>query len=323
MRIRDEIRLGVGTLLLVQILLMFAAVGLLSRMTPAVDRILEENERSIHAAERMLIVLAEPPSDELTRLADRRQRFGQALEDARENITDEREVPVIAQLDAQLEAGLAGDPAALAELRVALGRLGDINRDAMHEANAQAKRLGTAGAWMLAMLGLLGLALSVMVIRRFQAKLILPVYELGAVLEACREGDRHRRFNPIDASAEFRDVAQVVNSLVGEHFGRLEKDWESVAKLDRSALLWLLDRRSEPTFVCGDDGKLLAANHAGLDQLRTRGGSELREQIVRVCKGESVAGLAVEPLRDVGWVCTLGPVSPVSPVPVSPVSPAG
>ena len=73
MRIRDEIRLGVGTLLLVQILLMFAAVGLLSRMTPAIDQILEDNERSIHAVERMLVVLAEPPSSDPIRAADRRR----------------------------------------------------------------------------------------------------------------------------------------------------------------------------------------------------------------------------------------------------------
>lgn len=305
MRIRDEIRLGVGTLLFVQILMMFAAVGLLARMTPAIDQILEDNERSIQAVERMLVVLAEPPSSEPGRLADRHRRFSQALEDARANITEERETPVIDEIDEQLGAGLAGDPAALAELRRDLGKLGDINRDAMHDSNLRAKRLGTAGAWVLALLGLVGLGLSIMVMRRFQAKLIRPVYELGAVLEACSAGDRHRRFNPADASSEFREVAQVVNSLVGEHFGRIERDWEKVAKLDRTALLWLLDRRSEPTFVCSEDGAILASNQAGLDALRQQGGPTLRERIVRVSKGETIAGMQVEPLRDVGWMVTL------------------
>ncbi|MFV8754102.1 hypothetical protein ACNOYE_26450 [Nannocystaceae bacterium ST9] len=306
MRIRDEIRLGVGTLIFVQVLMMFAAVGLLARMTPAIDHILEDNERSIHAVERMLVVLAEPPTSEPARLADREQRFDQALEDALSNVTDERETPVLAAIEEQRAAGLAGDPAALAELRSELGMLGDINRDAMHDSNLRAKRLGTAGAWVLVLLGLIGLGLSIAVIRRFQAKLIRPVYELGAVLEACNEGDRHRRFNPADASSEFREVAQVVNALVGEHFGRIERDWEKVAKLDRSALLWLLDRRTEPTFVCGEGGAILASNHAGLDALRQHGGPELRDRIVRACKGEAVVGLKVEPLRDVGWVCTLG-----------------
>jgi hypothetical protein len=304
-RIRDEIRLGVGTLLFVQILMMFAAVGLLARMTPAIDQILEDNERSIHAVERMLVVLAEPPSSEPGRLADRHRRFDQALEDARSNITDERETAVIDAIDEQVAAGLAGDPAALAELRSDLGKLGDINRDAMHDSNLRAKRLGTAGAWVLVLLGLVGLGLSIMVMRRFQAKLIRPVYELGAVLEACAEGDRHRRFNPADASSEFREVAQVVNSLVGEHFGRLERDWEKVAKLDRTALLWLLDRRTEPTFVCSELGGILASNQAGLDALRQHGGPELRDRIARTCKGETIAGMQVEALRDVGWMCTL------------------
>lgn len=306
MRIRDEIRLGVGTLLFVQVLMMFAAVGLLARMTPALDQILQDNERSIHAVERMLIVLAEPPSSEPGRLADREQRFGQALEDAQSNVTDERETALLAGIDEQQAAGLAGDPAALAELRSDLGRLGDINRDAMHDSNLRAKRLGNAGAWVLALLGLLGLGLSIMVMRRFQAKLIRPVYELGAVLEACNDGDSHRRFNPAEGSSEFREVAQVVNSLVGEHFARLERDWEKVAKLDRAALLWLLDRQRTPTFVCNELGGILAANQGALDALREQGGVELREQIVRACKGEAIARMKVEALREVGWVCTLG-----------------
>lgn len=310
MRIRDEIRLGVGTLLFVQVLMMFAAVGLLSRMTPAIDKILEDNERSIHAVERMLLVLGEPASTP-AHASDRRERFEQALEDARENITDEREVAVIAQIDERLEAALDGEARASLELRASLGQLGDINRDAMHDANLRAKRLGTAGAWVLVLLGLLGLGLSVAVIRRFQAKLIRPVYELGAVLEACSGGDNHRRFNPVEASSEFREVAQVVNSLVGEHFSRLERNWEKVAKLDRVALLWLLDRRPEPTFVCDEDGAILASNHSGLDALRQHGGPALRDRIVRACKGEkgekgeSVEGVVVESLREVGWVCTL------------------
>jgi hypothetical protein len=239
------------------------------------------------------------------RLADRQRRFDQALEDARSNITDEREAPVIAVIDEQCAAGLAGDPAALAELRSELGKLGDINRAAMHDSNLRAKRLGSAGAWVLVMLGLIGLGLSIAVMRRFQAKLIRPVYELGAVLEACSGGDRHRRFNPIGASSEFREVAQVVNSLVGEHFGRIERDWEKVAKLDRAALLWLLDRRSQPTFMCSEVGAILASNHAGLDALRQQGGPELRDRIARACKGEAIEGMQVEALRDVGWMCSL------------------
>lgn len=305
MRIRDEVRLGVGILLFVQLLMMFAAVGLLARMTPAIDQILEDNERSIHAVERMLLVLAEPVADEQVRRVDREIRFTQALEDARANITDEREEPVIRGIDQHYADALAGDPVALAQLRAELGKLGNINRDAMHDANARAQRLGTAGAWVLVLLGLVGLGGSIAVIRRFQAKLIRPVYELGAVLEACAEGDLHRRFNPADASSEFRDVAQVVNSLVGEHFGRIERDWEKVAKVDRSALLWLLDHRPEPTFVCNDAGGILASNRAGLDALRVQGGLELRDRITRACKGEAIAGVHVEALRDVGWVCML------------------
>src|SRR5690606_10406021 len=86
MRIRDEVRLGVGALLAIQVLTMIAAVALLARMTPAIDQILENNEKSIRAVERMLLVLAEPPpgpgQPDL-----RRAHFERALAEAQGNIT--------------------------------------------------------------------------------------------------------------------------------------------------------------------------------------------------------------------------------------------
>lgn len=302
MRIRDEIRLGVGTLLAIQVLTMIAAVALLARMTPAIDGILEDNEKSIRAVERMLLALAEPASEpEQAEL--RRSHFARALAEAEGNITEPSEEPVLELIAIHQEAALAGDPDALTAIRTELWQLSDINRQTMLAANASAKRLGTAGAWALVFLGLIGLVFSIMIMRRARLKLIHPVYELGAVLEACSRGDQHRRFNPASASREFQEVAEVVNTLVAEHFAERERGWEVAAKLDRVALLRLLDGETEAVVVCDGNGALAAANEAALEQLGGPTGKQLREALARVCAGEAVDGVSVEPLAELGSIC--------------------
>jgi hypothetical protein len=298
MRIQDEIRLSVGALLSVLVLTMVAAVALLARMTPAVDQILRDNEHSIRAVETMLWALTDPAPSE-----PRTAEFEQALAQAQGNITMDEERPLLEDIDGQYPAALAGDPAAISVVRTRLRELARVNRESMLAANARAKRLGTAGAWALVFLGLIGLAFSLALMRRARIKLINPVYELGSVLEACRDGDSHRRFQPAGASREFRDVAAVINTLVDEHFTRHERDWECVAQLDRLALLSLLDREAEAgLFVCDSAGKVTAANTAGLAALATADGPALRERLQRASAGDSVEGVDAQRLGDDGWL---------------------
>jgi PAS domain-containing protein len=301
MRIRDEIRLAVGALLVIQVLTMIAAVALLARMTPAIDQILQDNDKSIRAVERMLLALTEPaPAPGEPDL--RRVRFERALAEAANNITEPSEEPVLERIVEHQDAALAGDPQALALLRAELWQLGDINRQSMLDANARAQRLGTAGAWALVFLGLIGVVFSIALLRRARGKLINPVYEIGSVLDACRGGDRHRRYNPAGASTEFREIAEVVNLLVGEHFSARERGWDPGAKLDRVALLRLLDRSTDPTFVCDPSGVIAAANEVALEVLSGPAGAELRKAVARVCAGEAVDELTIEPLGDAGFL---------------------
>ncbi|MCB9754568.1 MAG: hypothetical protein H6713_31920 [Myxococcales bacterium] len=271
MRLREEIRLYVGILLLVQALTMIAAVGLLARMTPAIDQILEENEKSIRAVEQMSLALAAEPGADPQRAASQREAFERALAVAHGNITEPAEAPVIAEIERRYEAALARDPDAAERVRGRLVELSEINRRMMLEADARAKRLGTAGAWSIVFLGLVGLFGSIALLRRARVKLITPVYELGSVLNACEGGDRHRRVTLRGAATEFHEFAAIVNALVDERFARRERGWERTAKLERLALLAALDEAPAPTLVCDRSGELVAANAAALELLRTRG----------------------------------------------------
>ena len=58
MRLQRDFLLSVGILVAFNILLAFGAIGLFTRMSPAIERILQENVYSTDAAEEMLALLA-------------------------------------------------------------------------------------------------------------------------------------------------------------------------------------------------------------------------------------------------------------------------
>lgn len=301
MRIRGELRLSVGVLLLVQVLTMVAAVALLGRMTPAIDQVLEENEKSIRAVGDMLVALAEVPRDEQDASA-RERAFERALAVAQGNITEPSEAPLLDSIATEYGRALEREPEALERVRSDLDTLGHINRQSMVEANERAKRLGTAGAWVLVVLGLLGLLLSLALMRRASVKLIEPVYELTSVLEACNEGDPHRRYRPRAASWEFQHVARVVNELVAEHFAEGEQSWAKVAKLDRLALLAVVDELPGALWVCDLRGKLHAANARALELLEADT-QEIHAALQQAATAEPPPGFTVVELDGVGWLC--------------------
>ena len=211
MTLRGSYLAGIGVLVLIQVLLAFGVIGLLTRMSPAVQEILAENVYSNEAAEDVMAALA---------LAiagiegDHRERFDDALARARHNVTEDEEVPVIEALERHGDRVLRGESAALPLALEAAEHLIEINRSAMERANERAQRLGTTGAWTAVVLGLTGFLVSVLVVRRTIFGVVEPVEELEAVLRSFREGDRYRRCQGRAASQEMRHVLGAVNTLL-------------------------------------------------------------------------------------------------------------
>ena len=104
MNLRRNFLIGVGILLSLNLLLALGAIGLLTRMSPAIREIIEENVVSLEACEVMLSVLAS--GEEEGELSSRsRRRYRDALERAKNNVTEKEEVPVLEQIE-QLFDGL-------------------------------------------------------------------------------------------------------------------------------------------------------------------------------------------------------------------------
>lgn len=218
MELRREVLLAIGSLILVNLLLAFGAVGLFARMGPAIERILQENVYSITATEEILGELAATGSAALP--DDARARVGQALQRAQQNVTEDDERPVLAALERRLPPAMAGDRASRELVVADLQRLIGINRDAMGRVDEEARRLGSAGAWAAVLLGFLSFVLSLLVVVRLQRSFVGPLLELSEVMARVHRGDHWRRCHAKAAPREVVRVMEAVNQLLDERVQR-------------------------------------------------------------------------------------------------------
>jgi hypothetical protein len=253
MRLATEVRWGVGALLALQLVTAAAAVGLLSRVAPATERVLRENDVSLQAAERALALLADPGPDA-------RSGYRSALGVARGNITEEAERPVIQRLE-ELEAA-AFLPTGRSEAVAAWGQLTEINRAAMRASNADAQAIGYSGAWGAVLLGGLGFALGLFLTFRLIRRIAVPITELDDTVSAARRGDPHRRCAALDGPDEVKRLAVHVNGLLDDRSPAVSRREE---QQEARLLSRLIEHVPGPALVLGPDLRVEAANLAALE----------------------------------------------------------
>ena len=263
MNLRREASVGIGAILAVQILLSMLAIALLTRMGPAIERILEENVSSGEAVEEMMALLASQ-----TEPGPVPAGFDVALRRAQGNVTEQSERPLLATIDRERQASFSGDVDARRGTIAALRQLGEVNRDSMNRADAQARRLGTAGAWGAALLGALVLALGIVVYRRLRLRLELPLVELRRTTQRVRAGNLQARCSTGAGPHEIKQIARDLNWML-DHWGCESLGSTAAPNVEREAevrraLAWLLDREPGPTVIIDAEGRKICANQAAI-----------------------------------------------------------
>jgi nitrate/nitrite-specific signal transduction histidine kinase len=280
MRVRSEVRLLVGGLLLLQITSAFTAIGVLGRMSPEIGRILEDNVRSIEAAEDMLTVLATPEglTDELRQL-----RFEQALEVAQNNITEDEERPILQRIDTEWTAAQTGDPAATRQLVLAVRQLADVNHNAMRIADESAQRLGFAGAWAAVGVSLFSVFVSILMLNRITGQVVSPIESMRTFADAVRMGDPLRRALVDDSAVEFNELARALNSLLDAQ-AKERKLQPTVISTSAAALGRALELLPNPAIYLNEQDTVLRANDKALDLLATEEGQRQRTRVSKIVR---------------------------------------
>ena len=262
MKLRREARIGIGAIMVLQFALSMMTIALLSRMGPAIERILQENVRTEEAVEQMLAELSHAHT---TRAVP--QEFSHALERASNNITEEEEKPLLEIIARKHILAFSGDAAAREEVIEALRDLGEVNRRSMSRADNRAKRLGQTGAWAAALLGAIALGLCVVIYQQLRLRIELPIEELRRTTHSLRQGNLQARCPKSDAPAEIKQISRDIDWLLDHslrasaHEAPRERGESDLRRL----LVYLLDAREEPIVVLDATGRRVASNRAALD----------------------------------------------------------
>lgn len=289
LRVTRATRVAFTAFLLINLVTAGAAIGLLGRMRPAIERIIERNIYSLEAVENMLLVLGNDGGSEQVRRAE----FKEALSRAERNVTGDREGPLVARIQDRSGAALSGEPSARREVLGALRELAQVNREESQEADQSAKRLGAAGAWAVSFLALLALGTGLVGLRRFDRRVLGPVDELTTVISDHAGGKVLRRCaGDAAAAAELHDSMTRLNELLDNHAemrqrgGARDRPQDAALHAERASLLASLDLIQSPTWLLNHQGEVLMANRAALDRV-----SEERDLAVQV-KGAAVPAQA-------------------------------
>lgn len=278
-----ELSLGVLVLASSLVVTALVAINVLERMTPAVERMMNENVGSMSAASRMFAALAATRLPEPAAAAAR-ERFYETLTWAVKNGTEPGELELLIELRGYGPAALDGDPRSLDRALTIIGRLESINDSAVREAQADLERLGRSGEWALALLGLAGFGAGAFIRRRLYRRVVAPLHELERVLLSVEAGDELQRcaargHSPRQHQA-LRSLNRLLDSARVQASGQRAKD-----SLPRDLVPRLLDAWDAPMAVVDAQGELLSASSAMLDWLSNDDGSRLREAMREVCRG--------------------------------------
>ena len=213
MRLAQTVRLGAWILIGLNLLMAFGSLWVFIRMAPAIEVIIDQNERSLQACERMLAALAVADNQE-TDITQLKASFAAALNNAQNNITEKDEPAALDAIDQDYVGAFDGNFAAKTRTVEAILLLGEINREAMVRADKKARQLGNAGAWGVVFMASAVFLTGMLFLRALKKNLVMPFEEIDGVLTAHQSGDTLRRCTGSRLSKDVRRVFNNVNAFL-------------------------------------------------------------------------------------------------------------
>jgi hypothetical protein len=306
-----ELSLGVLALASSLVLMALVAINVLERMTPAVERMMNENVGSMSAASRMFAALAaarlpEPAGE------GARERFFETLAWAVKNGTEPGELEVLEELRVHGPAALDGDRRSLELALTAISRLESINDSAAQVAQADIERLARGGEWALALLGIVGFAAGAYVRGRLYRRVVSPLHELERVLLSVEGGDELQRCASRGHSPQQHQALRSLNRLLDSARAQANHGGTTDG-LPRDLVPGLLDAWEGPVALVDAQGELMSASRTMLDRLANDDGLRLRQAMRRVAHG--MTDEHVHKVREgEGWVLVrCPPEAPAAP----------
>ena len=221
MKIAQSVRMGAWLLIGLNLFMALGSIWVFTRMSPAIEVIIARNENSLQACEQMLatLVMASLDTDNKD---EQTAMFNEALEWARNNITEQEEPAAIEAIEQDFSKALRGGPMEIKRTVAAITLLGKINREAMIKADRKAREVGSAGAWGVVFMAA-GVFFAGMLFKRSLSRgLVKPLEEIHTVISAHRNGDTMRRCTGVDLPKDVKTVFDGFNDYLDTNQDRAE-----------------------------------------------------------------------------------------------------
>lgn len=321
--LRGKLLLSQIPLVAVLLILSLLALFTVSALGESARGILQDNYRSVQAAQHMkaalerldraaLLLLSDQRAETLTQAASHRQVFEAGLRVAQANITEPGEAELAQALAAAWldyrrsfdDLGALGEPGArrqhyVSQLVPASLRVGSaadgvlaINQDAMERRSERARR---AAAWLsraTAVAAVVAIALGILASTLLTTRLLRPLARLSSAVRRLGGGDLAARA-PIEGQDELAQLSVDFNAMA-DRLQRYRQSSLGELLLARQAAQAAIESLPDPVLVLDGGGRVLHANEAAATLLSVASNaadeplsglpSELRTVIDRVCR---------------------------------------
>jgi hypothetical protein len=216
MKLSQGIRMGAWILAALNLIMAFGSIWIFMRMAPAIEIIIEQNERSLYSCEEMLSHLA-LANQSKAGVKGLQAAFSKALERAKNNITETAEPAAIEAIGNNYIEAFAGSIEAKKKTISAIHSLSEINRGAMVKADRQARQLGHAGAWGIVFMASAVFIAGILFMRGLQRNVIKPLEEIYSVIQAIGNGDSMRRCTGADMPQDIKSIFSGINEVLDKN----------------------------------------------------------------------------------------------------------
>ena len=216
MKLAYNIKIGGGVLLTLNLLMAFGCIWVFIRMAPAIEVIIEQNERSLYHCEQMLACLAYGKQTDGEN-KDLEKIFSESMEKAEKNITEDAEGPVLETIRLNYKDALNGVKDNKQITLDAILELSRINREAMVKADTKAQQLGNAGAWGVVFMATIVFLTGLLFIRSLKNYLIQPLEEISTTVNSYRNGETMRRCTGVDLPRDIKAIFDAVNDVLDKN----------------------------------------------------------------------------------------------------------
>lgn len=216
MKLVQSVRLGAWFLIGLNLVMAFGSIWVFMRMAPAIEIIIEQNEKSLHACEEMLsaLVMANQSENEDGSI---KKTFLDALNRAKSNITEKEEPIAIEAISENYTSAFEDNGDGIKKTVAAILHLAEINRDAMVVADWKARSFGNAGAWGIVFMASAVFLVGLLFMKGLKKSLVKPLEEIDSVVKAVKAGDITRRCTGPDVPQDIQVIFSGINDILDQN----------------------------------------------------------------------------------------------------------